>query len=82
MASILDQLKFVDTYKYYQQSLSVLGSTMNDQKRLSVRKECEKFIIKDLKLRLKFQACLTVDQEWVLNYLFLGKGVIPYEIIT
>ena len=55
---------------------------MNDQKRLSVRKECEKFIIKDPKLRLKFQVCLTADQEWVLNYLSSGKGVIPYEKIT
>ena len=82
LASISDQVKFIDTYKYYQQSLSVLASTMNDQKRLSVRKECEKVIIKDPKLRLKFQACLTVDQEWVLNYLSSGKGVIPYEIIT
>ena len=82
LANISDQVKFIDIYKYYQQSLSVLASTMNDEERLSVRKECEKFIIKDPKLGLKFQACSAVDQEWVLNYLSSGKGVIPYEMIT
>ena len=55
---------------------------MNNEERLSVRKECEKFIIKDPKLRLNFQACSTVDQEWVLNYLSSGKGsfLMQYEL--
>ena len=81
-ANISDQVKFTDRYKYYQQRLSVLASTMNDEERLSVRKECEKFIKKDPKLRLKFQACLTVYQKWILNYLSSGKRVVPYEMIT
>ena len=81
-AKISDQVKFIDMYKYYQQSLSVLASTMNNEERLSVRKECEKFIKKDPKLRLKFQACSTVDQEWILNYLSSGKEFVPYEMIT
>ena len=45
-ANISDRTKFIDTYKYYQQTLSVLASTMNDEERLSARKECERIIKK------------------------------------
>ena len=37
-ANISDQVKFIYMYKYYQQSLSVLASTMNNEERCSVRK--------------------------------------------
>ena len=36
-ANISDRIKFIDTYKYYQQTLSVLASTMNDVKELYKR---------------------------------------------
>ena len=68
-------------YKFFQQSLSALASSMSDEERNVVRKECEKFIRKNPKLNEKFQACDKVDREWVLDYLSLGKGVKPYEII-
>ena len=38
-ANISDQIKFIDTYKYFQQSLSVLSNTMSNEERLSVTKE-------------------------------------------
>ena len=81
-ANIVNQIKFLDTYKYYQQSLSVLASTMTDEERSNIKKECKKFIESDSKLNFKFQKCSDVDQEQVLNYLSSGKGVIPYEMIT
>lgn len=37
---------------------------------------------KDTKLNETFKKCSAEDQEWVLNYLSTGKGVIPNEIIT
>ena len=81
-ANIANQVKFIDTIKYYQQSLAVLAGTMTDQERFSIKKECEKFIRKDTKLSAKFKKCSIKDQEWVFNYLSTGKGVIPYEMIT
>ena len=81
-ANISNQVKFIDTIKYYQQSLAVLAGTMTDQERFSIKKECEKFIRKDTKLSAKFKKCSIKDQEWVFNYLSTGKGVIPYEMIT
>ena len=72
-ANIANQIKFLDTYKYYQQSLSVLASTMTDEERSNIKKECKKFIESDSKLNFKFQKCSDVDQEQVLNYLSSGK---------
>lgn len=43
-ANIVNQLKFIETLKYSQQSLSVLATTMTDREKQSIKKECEKFI--------------------------------------
>ena len=82
IANIANQIKFIDTCKYYQQTLSVLTSTMTDEEGLNLKKECKKFIESNSKLNFKFQKCSDVDQEWILNYLSSGKGVIPYKMIT
>lgn len=54
---------------------------MSDEERKDVRVGCEKFIRKDSKLKDKFLPCNEADREWVLDYLSLVKGVIPYEMI-
>ena len=53
-ANIANQVKFIDTLKYYQQSLSVLPTTMTDQEKQGIEKVCEKFIKNDTKLNEKF----------------------------
>ena len=68
-ANIANQIKFIDTINYYQQSLSVLASTMTDEERHCIKKECKKFIENDPKLNFKFQKCSDIDKEWILNYL-------------
>ena len=75
-ANISNQVKFIDTIKYYQQSLAVLAGTMTDQEGLSIKKESKKFMRKDTKLNEKFKKWSVEDQEWVLNYLSTGKGII------
>ena len=57
------QIKFIDTYKFFQQSLSALASNMSDEERKGVRVECEKFIHKDPKVNEKFLACNELDRE-------------------
>ena len=81
-ANIGSQVNFTDTIKYFQQSLGVLASTMSNEERAAVKRECKKFIPKDEALSKKFNLCSEEDQEWVLKYLSTGKGVIPYEMIT
>ena len=65
-ANIANQVKFIVTLKYYQQSLSVLVTTMTDQEEQGIKKECEKFIKNDT----------------FLIYLLSCKSIIAYEMIT
>ena len=66
-ATISNQVQFIDTIKYFQQSLSNLASSMSDVERV-------------LQDRLPF--VLPNNREWILDYLAKGKGTIPYQKIT
>ena len=79
--NISDQVKFIDTVKYLQQSLSTLANTMSDKEKKGVRTECENFIKKDPKLNENFFACKEIDREGILNYLSSGKSVISYQMM-
>ena len=81
-ANIGNQVIFIDTIKYFQQSLGKLASSLTDGEKFAIRTECEKFIRKDENLSKKFNSCTKEDQEWVLSYLSTGRGAIPYEMIT
>ena len=71
-----NQVKFIDTVKYFQQSLASLAESMADQERENVRKMCRIYLA--TKLVLLSQK----DEDWILDYLSSGKGVIPYRMIT
>ena len=70
-----NQVKFIDTVKYFQQSLASLAESMADQERENVRKMCRIYLA--TKLVLLSQK----DEDWILDYLSSGKGVIPYRMI-
>ena len=75
--SIGNQIMFIDTIEFFQQSLGVLASNLTKNEKLFIRKKCETFIKKDEKLARIFNLCSKEDQEWVLDYLSTGKGTIP-----
>ena len=75
-AIIQSQVRFIDTVKYYQQSLASLASSMTDIERANVRKKCRRF------LAGKLMFLTDEDEAWVLDYLSSGKGMIPYQMIT
>ena len=81
-AHIWNQVVFIDSVKYFQQSLGTSANKMTDKEKFVIKKEYKKFILRDESLSRKFNACRKEDQEWVLNYLSTGKGTIPYEMIT
>ena len=72
---------FIDTIKYFQQSLGKLASSLTDNEQLAIWTECTKFIKKYENLSKKLNSCTKEDQELVLDYLSTGKGTIPYEMI-
>ena len=80
-ARIGNQVIFLDTIKYFQQSLASFANSFIDENN-TIRKECRKFISKDESLLRKFNKCPEKDQEWILDYLLSGKGVVPYEMNT
>ena len=55
---------------------------MAETEKQNIKFECKKFINSNRKLILKFSSSTQEEQEWILNCLSLGKGTIPYEIIT
>ena len=75
-AIINNQVKFIDTVKYFQQSLASLAESMTDQERDKVRKMYRRFLAEKLAL------VSDKSEEWVLDYMSSGKGVIPYQMIT
>ena len=77
-ALIGNQVRFIDTIKYFQQSLGNLGASMTDiEKNIYIKKTFERV----LAYRLFF--CENMEErEWVLDYLGSGKGIIPYQAIT
>ena len=75
-AIIRNQVRFIDAVKYFQQSLEGLANSMTEIKRANVKKICRQFLGEKLMFLSK------KDEEWVLDYLSSGKGMIPYQMIT
>ena len=81
-ANISEQIKFIDTMKYYQQSLTKLAESMTDQVNEKIKSESKKLIKKHYYFGLIFKNLLKDNQDWILAYRSEGKGVIPYEIMN
>ena len=80
-ANIGNQLKFIDTMKYYRQSLSSLAKNASEIEEKNIRASCLKFIEKNETYSATFNSLPDNDKNWILDYLCRGKGVIPYEKI-
>ena len=75
-AIIKNQVRFIDTVKYFQQSLGSLADSMTDIERENVKKVCRRFLAE------KLMFLNDEDEKWMLDYLSSGKGMIPYQTIT
>ena len=54
-ANIGNQVMFLDTIKYFQQSLGALANSLTDSGKSTIRTECKKFINKDENFSKKFK---------------------------
>ena len=81
-ANIADQVKFIDTVKYYQQSLSNLAENLDKKERQNIRNSSLHIIQNHPFYSLKFSKLGKDDQNWVLDYLCGGKGVPCFTKIT
>ena len=76
MAIIKNQVWFIDTVKYFQQSLGSLADSMTDTERNNVKNICRKFLAD------KLMFLNEENENWILDYLESGIGMIPYQLIT
>lgn len=81
-ATIGNQVQLIDTIKYFQQSLGGLGGSLTSSEKIEIRRQCHSFLLSQPILYIKFMKLGQEDQDWVLEYLFTGKGVILYPMIT
>ena len=80
-SSIGSQVKFIDTIKYYQQSLSSLAKNTNAIEKANIRHNCKKFIEENPTYSPVFLSLSDENKNWILDHLWESKGVIPYEKI-
>ena len=77
-ALISNQVRFIDTIKYFQQSLGNLGASMTDIEKNNIKRNFWKGAGLQAILLRKYGR----EREWILDYLASGKGTIPYQTIT
>ena len=77
-----NQIMFLDTIKYFQQSLGTLANTLTDSEKNAIRSECKEFLQKDAIYSQRFNSLRQSCQKCVLDYLWTTKGTILYEMIT
>ena len=78
--NIGNQLKFIETIKYYQQSLGSLSASTNELEK-NIMNSCESFIKKFNYFSDVFNSLADQEKAWVFNYLTAGKEMIPYEMV-
>ena len=78
--TIGSQVKFIDTIKYYQQLLSSLAKSANENEKANTRISLQKFIEKNPTYSPVCNSLLDENKNWVLDYLCSGKESILYEV--
>ena len=80
-ANISDQIKFIDTIKYYQESLASLAKNAELNDKGNMKRSLIIFFETHPKYRFKYTTLTFENRNWIIEYLSSGKGVIPYESI-
>ena len=65
-ASIGNQVEFIYTIKYFQQSLSALANSLTDKEKSAISREREIFLRTDSKIFEEFLLCTEEEKQWVL----------------
>ena len=80
-ANISDQIKFIDTTKFYQETLSMLAKSIESNEKENLEKFLIVFLETHPKCSFKYNLLTFKNEMWVVHYLLPGKGVIPYGSI-
>ena len=75
----IDNLKFIDTMKYYQTSLGQLSETLSDREKENISKLTIQFLINYDYFSTIWKDLSNNQRNKIIEIIVSGKGVIPYE---
>ena len=76
------ETKFIDTPKYYQNSLVQVAGILSDEEKLAVKKVSEQFLMSDHYFLDVWKYLGPTQKEKNLNIITDGKGIIAFEKIV
>lgn len=76
-----NEIKLIDSMKYYQKSLAALSSTLTTLEKGKVEKLTRQFFNQDHYFSTIWLYVSPNIQQEILNNVSSGKGIIPYELI-
>ena len=79
---INDEIKLIDSLKFYQKSLSELSSTLTKEEKKAVKQLTKQFFNQHYYFSVVWPYLTQKIQEKILDIVAGGKGIIPYEIIV
>ena len=79
--NIPNQVKIIDTLKYYQTTLAGLSSTTDDKEKTNIKTVVQQFINKHSYFANVWRGLEEKDRDKILDLIAEGKGVMPYEKI-
>ena len=81
--SIANEVKFIDSLKYYQQSLANLTVTLTDSEKQAVKALSTQFIESHIYFSSIWRYLASHQKEHIfLHIVSARKGIIPYEVIV
>ena len=79
--NVRNQVKIIDTLKFYQTTLAGLTSTANEKEKSEIRKVVEQFLSGHFYFKTVWRNLKDEEKEKILDLISARKGVMPYEKI-
>ena len=78
-ANISDQVKIIDTLKYYQTTLANFASTADEFEKSNIKKNIKQFLENHNYFNQVWKSLKQENRNKILDLIAEGKGVMPYE---
>ena len=78
-ANISEQIKIIDTLKFYQTTLANLASTADDYEKSNIKKNTQQFMENHSYFNHVWKSLKLEDKDKILDLIAEGKSVMPYE---
>ena len=77
--NVAGEIKFIDTLKYYQNSLGELAATLSEDEKHSVKHLTKQFFNQHSYFSEVWKCLGDLEKNKILEFMAEGQGIIPYE---